>query len=238
MIPKIIHVTWKNDAIFQGKSFMIKNGLLKMIELNPDWEIQFADDVSVDNYLQEELPEYDYNLIKNRNIIEKCDMWRLIKIYKHGGFYCDLDRFYNIPLSEIVREKVDCVLPTHLDHDFSQDLMLSAPGNPIFFDAINLNLQRRRMGWNHIYALGPQTYMNAVTKNLTGTIIESSPGVETMDALRNQIEKTGFAKTYREVPWKDTLVFRATPEFENVDYELEKRLMYEEFKMHHWTGTF
>jgi hypothetical protein len=116
--------------------------------------------------------------------------------------------------------------------------MLSAPGNPIFFDAINLNLQRRRMGWNHIYALGPQTYMNAVTKNLTGSMLESSPGKETMNALRTQISNTGFAKTYREVPWKDTLVFKTTPEFDHVDYELEKRLMYEEFKMHHWTGTF
>jgi mannosyltransferase OCH1-like enzyme len=217
---------------------MIKNGLLNLIKLNPDWEIKFANDEAIEQYLQEELPEFDYLLIKDKNIIEKNDLWRLIKVYKNGGLYIDLDRFYNIPLSEIVTEGIDCVLPTHLDHDFSQDLMLSAPGNPIFFDAINLNLQRRRMGWNHIYALGPQTYMNAVTKNLTGSMLESSPGKETMNALRTQISNTGFAKTYREVPWKDTLVFKTTPEFDHVDYELEKRLMYEEFKMHHWTGTF
>jgi mannosyltransferase OCH1-like enzyme len=217
---------------------MIKNGLLNLIKLNPDWEIKFANDEAIEQYLQEELPEFDYLLIKDKNIIEKNDLWRLIKLYKNGGLYIDLDRFYNIPLSEIVTEGIDCVLPTHLDHDFSQDLMLSAPGNPIFFDAINLNLQRRRMGWNHIYALGPQTYMNAVTKNLTGSMLESSPGKETMNALRTQISNTGFAKTYREVPWKDTLVFKTTPEFNHVDYELEKRLMYEEFKMHHWTGTF
>jgi mannosyltransferase OCH1-like enzyme len=238
MIPKIIHISWKNEDIFNGKSFMIKNGLLNLIKLNPDWEIKFANDEAIEQYLQEELPEFDYLLIKDKNIIEKNDLWRLIKVYKNGGLYIDLDRFYNIPLSEIVTEGIDCVLPTHLDHDFSQDLMLSAPGNPIFFDAINLNLQRRRMGWNHIYALGPQTYMNAVTKNLTGSMLESSPGKETMNALRTQISNTGFAKTYREVPWKDTLVFKTTPEFDHVDYELEKRLMYEEFKMHHWTGTF
>jgi hypothetical protein len=159
-------------------------------------------------------------------------------MYLEGGLYIDLDRFYNIPLSQIVTNGIRCVLPTHLDHDFSQDLMLCAPNNPMFLDAANLNMHRRRMGWNHIYGLGPQTYMNAVTKNLTGQIIESSPGEETMQKLREQIEKTGFAKTYREVPWKDTLVFKATPEFENVDYELEKKLMYEEFEMHHWTGTF
>jgi mannosyltransferase OCH1-like enzyme len=238
MIPKIIHISWKNEDIFNGKSFMIKNGLLNLIKLNPDWEIKFANDEAIEQYLQEELPEFDYLLIKDKNIIEKNDLWRLIKLYKNGGLYIDIDRFYNIPLSEIVTEGIDCVLPTHLDHDFSQDLMLSAPGNPIFFDAINLNLQRRRMGWNHIYALGPQTYMNAVTKNLTGSMLESSPGKETMNALRTQISNTGFAKTYREVPWKDTLVFKTTPEFDHVDYELEKRLMYEEFKMHHWTGTF
>jgi len=227
MIPKIIHITWKNYSIFEGKSFMIKNGLLNIIKLNPDWEIKFSDDAAVEDYLQEHLPESDYLLIKPKNIIEKCDLWRLIKLFKEGGLYIDLDRFYNIPLSEIAPEGIDCVLPTHHDHDFSQDLMLSSPGNPIFYDAITLNLQRRRFGCNHIYALGPQTYMNAVTKNLTGEIIESSPGKEIMDNLRSQIEKTGFAKTYREVPWKDTLVFKATPEFDLIDYELEKKRMYE-----------
>lgn len=238
MIPKIVHISWKTDKIFSGKSFMIQQGLQNLIKLNADWKVYFSNDEKVDSYLKENISQIDYDLIKSKTIVEKLDLWRLLKMFLEGGLYIDLDRFYNIPLSKIVTDGIRCVLPTHLDHDFSQDLMLCAPNNPMFSDAANLNMQRRRMGWNHIYGLGPQTYMNAVTKNLTGKVLESSPGEETMNALRQQIEKTGFAKTYREVPWKDTLVFKATPEFDQVDYELEKRLMYEEFEMHHWTGTF
>jgi mannosyltransferase OCH1-like enzyme len=238
MIPKIIHISWKNEDIFEGKSFLIQNGLQNLIKLNPDWKVEFSNDAKVDDYLKENLSSFNYDLIRNKTIIEKLDLWRLLKLFLEGGLYIDLDRFYNIPLSEILDDSVDCVLPTYLDHDFSHDIMLSKPGNPIFATAANLNMQRRKMGYNQIYLLGPQTYMNAVSAVLCGQNLESSPGIDIMNKLREIISNTSFAKTYREVPWKETLVFKPTPEFDHVDYELEKRLMYEEFKMHHWTGTF
>jgi mannosyltransferase OCH1-like enzyme len=241
MIPKIIHVTWKTDAIFNSKSFMAQKGLQNLVKLNPDWKVEFSDDAKVDGYLKENLSSFDYDLIKSKTIIEKLDLWRLLKIYLEGGLYTDLDRFCNVPLNEIITDGIECVLPTYLDTDFSHDFMCSSPGNPIFSVAAKLNVERRRMGYSQIYLLGPQTYMHAVTLNLTGEIIESNCGKETMDKLREIILNTKFAKTYREVPWKDTILFKMSPEFDNfgdANYEAEMQNMYKEFDMHHWTGWF
>ena len=59
-----------------------------------------------------------------------------------------------------------------------------------------------------------------------------------MDRLRSRIGEISFIRTYREEPWRDTMVFRADSYFDGIDYELEKRRMYEEFGMDHWTGAY
>jgi hypothetical protein len=91
---------------------------------------------------------------------------------------------------------------------------------------------------NNIYFLGPQTYMHGITINIMGDMINSNPGIETMSEIRNRIKQFNFITTFREEPWKYHVLFNATPDFDGVDYELEKRRMYEEFDMHHWTETF
>jgi len=238
MIEKKIHVTWKTDKIFDSKCFMVEHGLKNLIRLNPDWEVSFSDDAAIDKYLMESMTAENYNLIKDDSIVAKSDIWRLIKIYREGGLYIDLDRFYNIPLSEIITSGIRWVLPTYKDIDFSQDIMLSSAGNPIFASAAGLNMTRRQMGYRHIYLLGPQTWMNAVSQGLMGEIIESNPGVDVMSGMRAKIAEMPFIRTYREEPWRDTMVFKATDEFADIDYELEKRKMYEEFGMDHWTRAY
>jgi len=236
MIPKIIHISAKTDKILSSNCFLSKQGIQNLIKLNPDWKVDLSDDYKVDKYLKENISKIDYELIENKTIVEKLDLWRLIKLYLEGGIYIDIDRFYNIPLSEIITDDIRCVLPTYHDHDFSHDIMISEPNNPIFLDAANLNMQRRRMGYHQIYLLGPQTYMHAITKNLTGEVLETNPGQVIMNALRNQITNTGFAKTYRELPWKDTLVFKATAEYDDVDYGREKIIIYKDLDMQYWAG--
>jgi len=47
----------------------------------------------VDNYLRENISDEDYGLIRDSGIVEKLDLWRLVKLYNEGGLYIDLDRF-------------------------------------------------------------------------------------------------------------------------------------------------
>ena len=141
--------------------------------------------------------------------------------------------FCNIPLSEIVTDDIKCVLPTCLDWDFSQDIILTEPNNPIQLQTIELIMQRRYEGHKNVFFLGPQTYMNAVTKVLFGEMIHTNPGVEKFAEMRKSLEKISFIKTYREHPPHDTVLYRSD---DKLDWEKLKKEFYANANIKHWSG--
>jgi hypothetical protein len=236
LIPKKIHVSWKSKDILENQSPLVLNGLRSLVDMNPEWALTISDDADVESYLKSQLSELDYNLIRDRHIVEKSDLWRLLKVFNEGGLYTDIDRYFNVRLDDLISPGIKCVLPTYLEFDFSQDFMLSAPGNPIYLQAIRLNLQRRREGWKHIYLLGAQTYMHAVTQVLMGRMINTDPGVEVFQEIRQTLSTMPFIKTYRETPPFDTIVFRYHPESFKAGNGKDKRAFYEESGVQHWAN--
>lgn len=234
IIPKIIHMTWKTKDILNHQSNFIQNGVRNLIKLNPDWNLTIYDDDEIVDYIKSQLDITDYQLFDNCCIVEKTDIWRLIKMYLEGGLYSDLDRLHNIPLNNILDEQTKCVLPTCLDLDFAHTFMMSAPGNPIFMTTIKLLLERRKEGHNNIYFLGPQTYMHGITKMLMGEIVNSNPGKEKFDKIRKVISQMPFLKTYRETGPGDLITNRS--DITEEEYEKQKRAFYAEFGIKHWTG--
>ncbi len=63
MIPKIVHTSWKDKTILQSPSPLIQEGLLSLIELNPDWKVTIYDDEEVNEYLYECMDANDFKLI-------------------------------------------------------------------------------------------------------------------------------------------------------------------------------
>lgn len=234
LIPKVIHVAWKDKKVIESESPLILNGLRNLINLNPDWEVKVYDDNDIDHYLKECLSPDDYELIKDVHIVEKSDLWRLAKLYHEGGMYVDIDRFCNISLSEILNENTLCVLATCLDNDFSQDIMISCPGNRIYSTALDLSLHRRREGHTSTYFLGPQTFMHSATYVLCGQIIDSYSGVESFNYIRSIIETMPYIKLYREHPPHQTLIYR--DDASKLDLEQMKREFYASSNVKHWTG--
>ena len=55
MIPKKVHITWKTKDLLQSESPIVTEGIKKLIELNPEWEVTIYDDEEVDTYLQRRL---------------------------------------------------------------------------------------------------------------------------------------------------------------------------------------
>lgn len=234
MIPKIGHVVWNHKEVLNSNHPMITNGLHKLIELNPDWEIIIYTPIEIEKYLKDILSLKNYNLIKNRNFVSKIDLWRLFKMYFEGGLYMDLDRMVNIPLSEIITDNIiKWIIPTTKEYDFSCDIMISAPYNPTYKQGYEMYLSRINDGWDHQYFLGPQTYMHAVSYVLCGEIIDTNPGFEKFQMLREKIAQLPFAKTYREVPYNDMLIYRGN---EGNKLEWIKRDFYAKEGVKHWTG--
>ena len=233
MIPKKIHLTWKDKDLLESSSPIVSEGVRKLIDLNPDWSAVIHDDEDVDNYLREKLGS-DYSLIANAHIVQKSDLWRLVLLFEEGGLYIDIDRFIDTPLNDLLEPNVQWVLPTCRDYDFSHDFMMTAPQNPAYQIAANLYLQRLKEGHNSIYFLGPQTYMHAITLAITGNMINTDPGEEVFNRIREQISNSGFMSTYREDPPYNTIVYRNGGL--NLDWEQEKRRFYADSGLKHWSG--
>ena len=217
-IEKKIHMTWKRKDIFDEPFHMIQQGVVKMKTLNPEYMLELSDDADVEQYIRDHISPEDYNTIREKHIVEKTDLWRLLKIYNEGGIYMDLDRFCNIPLRDIVKDHVKCILPFCENWDFSQDLMVSCSKNPMYKRAIELNLERRRRGVperttrkGKLFYLGPITYFHAVTEVLLGYQMERTISPEMLKQLHYIIDHSKYVDSYVEHLPFDSLVYRGDP---------------------------
>lgn len=238
MIPRKIHCTWKFKSILWDNHPFPKNTIQKLRDLSPNWKVEFHTDNDIDTYLKNNLDKSDYSIISDRHIVEKSDVWRLLKLYNEGGLYTDIDRLANISLDDFITDEIKWVLPTFKDSDFSQDFMCSDVGNPVFIETLKLNLERRRSSDGHnVYYLGPQTYMHGITKTVFGQIIDVNPGLHMFDQMRSELSKLSFIYSYREIPPYDLVTYRPNnKQIIDFDHEKLKRDYYSSCGMKHWTG--
>ncbi len=84
-IPKIIHLSWPDKRIlFESQNPLAINGIQNMKRLNPKYVFEVSDDNDIDDYIQSCISNDDWLLIKDRHIVEKVDLWRLLKMYNEG----------------------------------------------------------------------------------------------------------------------------------------------------------
>jgi hypothetical protein len=231
-IPKVFHISWKTKDVVDSEAPMIQRGLRRLIELHPDWDVQISEDQDLDDYLSANLEPRLWDLVKDEGPVQKTDVWRLLKLFYEGGVYVDLDRWCNKSLNDILTDDVKCVLATNGDCDFSHDLMITAPHNPLFGNVLDLYFQRRVDGDTNTYLLGAQTYMHGISFGLIGKMVNTDPGVGLFDQLRAKIEQLPGFVTYREELPNNTLLF----EGDASDWEDVKRAFYAESGLKHWTG--
>jgi len=212
-----INVSWKNKNILHLDYSIIKNGVYNLKNLNPKYNFVINDNNDIETYLYNNLTALDYELIKNKHIVEKTDLWRLIKIYNEGGIYMDIDRLCNMPLSKIIKPGIKCILPIYCHGgyllDFSQDIIISCSKNPILKKAIELNLERRRNGVNDICFLGPNTYLHTISKFLIGKQVNRIFGNnkerdESFKTMQHIINNSQYIDTYIEKPLYNTIMYK------------------------------
>ena len=71
MIPKIVHLSWKDKDLLDSDSPLVQEGMKKLVELNPDWDVQISTDDEVDAYLQDKLEPQLYALIADKHIVQR-----------------------------------------------------------------------------------------------------------------------------------------------------------------------
>jgi hypothetical protein len=119
--------------------------------LNQDFEYRFFDDTDVERFIQQEFPKYVRTFENFPFRIQRFDLFRYLAIYRHGGFYFDLDVFFAEPLERLLTH--GCVFPFEeltvnrylrangMDWEIGNYAFGAAPGHP-FLEAVIENCVR------------------------------------------------------------------------------------------------
>ena len=235
-IPKSIHLSWRDADILYTDHELIKKGAGQLHALNPLWDIRVYDDQDINRTIRDSVGRADWELIKNKPMTEKTDLWRLMTVYAKGGLYIDIDRYIDTPLSEILTDKTACVLPTFQDIDFSQDFILSCPRNPILSQAILNNWRYRREG-RPLFYIAVQSYMHAVSEGISGRRIDRGPNPKYFKFARQALYDCPGTSTYREEGPANHILFRDREgNFSLEQFELEKAQFYNSQGVKHWNA--
>ena len=235
-IPKKIHLSWRDKNVLDSDYSLIKKGAKNLELLNPDWDIAIYDDEDINRLLRDSIGKDNWDLIKDKKITEKTDLWRLIKTYQEGGLYVDIDRYIDTPISEIINEKTKCVLPTYQDIDFSQDFILTCPRNPIMASGIVKNLEYRKQGKN-LFFLAVYSYMHGVSDVVSGKIVERGENPEYFKDMRDKFKSHPNIETYRETGPNDHILYRnLNQDFSIESFEEDKAEFYNGSGVVHWNA--
>ena len=88
-IPKRIILTYKTKSVDTFPNFY-KRCLDKMLYFFNDYEVKIFDDDEMER-LVIQFDKNLYEIYKDKKIIEKTDIFRLVALYTYGGIYMDLD---------------------------------------------------------------------------------------------------------------------------------------------------
>jgi len=191
-IPRKVHIFWPKKTLLEHMELnMVKHGIGHLKELNPTWEFKVYDDADIDQLIQQStdlLPPEELKMLKTAHVVEQSDVARLIILYREGGLYTDVDRWFNKELDPILRnDKLGThlpamCLPSYMDINFMQSLLCSAPGNNVWkwhlerSTQVRLTggytgdkgikaLERLPNGWlkrNDLFKIGPPVYNDII----------------------------------------------------------------------------
>jgi hypothetical protein len=155
-IPRRIIQTAKTREL----SPLARAGQTNIKLLHPEWEHLFFDDDDIRAFVANEFPKYLPAFNSFRRPIQRIDFFRYLAVFRHGGFYFDLDVFLFASIAPLLANT--CVFPFEelslsrflrqrhgIDWELGNYAFGAAPGNP-FLEAVIENCVRaqRDPTWN------------------------------------------------------------------------------------------
>ena len=86
-IPRIIHQTWKSKSLPPRFATLVE----QVRALHPDWEMRLWTDDEMLAFVTEHGPQYLPRYTAYKQMIQRCDFFRLFVVSVLGGVYLDLD---------------------------------------------------------------------------------------------------------------------------------------------------
>jgi len=113
MIPRKICMTWETKN-FELQA--MENAVNSWKILNPSFEVKVFDKFDREKLVKEnEIVNKAYHIVQKNSA--KADIWRLMYLYKNGGFYTDIDQICLKPILEYIDDDIDFTICTGFGHD-------------------------------------------------------------------------------------------------------------------------
>ena len=195
------HIPMRIIQIGKDYRFSLRHraAISNMKLLNPDFEYLYFDNEEKDRFVKEEFPQYAAIYRDFRYPIQRYDFFRYLAVYRHGGFYFDLDVLLASGLTPLVEH--GCVFPFetislshYLRNQLGMDWQMgnyafgAAPGHA-FLEAVIENCVKgqRDPSWVKPMMRGTPPFRNDEFFVINST----GPGV----VSRTYAENPGLAKT-------------------------------------------
>jgi inositol phosphorylceramide mannosyltransferase catalytic subunit len=104
-IPRRIIQTDKSRDL----PLLARAAALNLRLLNPDFEYWFFDDVQVEQFIDDQFPQYRSIVERFPVRIQRYDLFRYLAVYRFGGFYFDTDMILATTLDDLL--DFGCVFP-------------------------------------------------------------------------------------------------------------------------------
>jgi mannosyltransferase OCH1-like enzyme len=141
-IPRIIHQTWKSREVparFQAAARSWR-------DRHPGWEYVLWTDIDIDRFVRDHFPGLVALFRRYPDQIQRVDAFRYLLLQRVGGVYADLDIECLRSFEPLREHRV--VLPRTAPVGLSNDLMMAAPGHPLFQALID-GLPAAFRAWQH-----------------------------------------------------------------------------------------
>lgn len=136
-IPMFLHQTWKSELMKQD----YQNSFDNWSKLHPGFTHVLWTDEDNDLLVRTWFPQYldSYNWLPI--VIQKTDFVRLMYLYRYGGIYADLDYVAHKALPPCLPQLCGFMAvqsPFTLNENLQNSLMISSPGHPLVFEAMEI----------------------------------------------------------------------------------------------------
>lgn len=142
-IPKVIYLTYKNkppDYVFK-----------RWEKLNPDYKIELSLDKDCILFLTEYFGSEIANLFCTIKVgMYKADLWRICKLYVHGGVYADIDLVPYVSIDSLIKTKHTFYSCLSIDpNSIFQAFMITPPKNPLLLSFIFSFVKNKPYNYNN-----------------------------------------------------------------------------------------
>ncbi|WP_298623125.1 glycosyltransferase family 32 protein [uncultured Legionella sp.] len=166
---KNIWRTWKTHQIPKKFTPLNQSWIIK----NPDYQIQLYNDEECSNFITSNFNE---RIIKAYHAmplgVMKADFWRYLVVYKHGGYYCDIDSQCKVALSDWLPQNAKFAISKETSFYFVQWAFYSEPGHKVFEYLIELICDRVLVeGIDVHYKIGNSKKFDTFVHYYTGPLV-------------------------------------------------------------------